>query len=153
MKTTPGPRKYDPGLHDQSECEVRLSMNLCAKVAAFCRELGDPYLQDMARKHDQEPAFLRAEESLRAGQIDSELEADLDGLDQMVRGVKGQGLYPSGRRTVFPGELPGAEMGTGAQWWTCPRGLCSGRGRVKPRQEPPVCATAGQPLAAGPLPG
>ncbi len=97
-----------------------------------------------------EAVFRRAEETLKASQIDSRLEADLDLLDGMVRRVEGQGLYPGPTRSYTP--LPGPGSGTGAQWWTCPRKQCAGRGRVRPGQEPPVCAAAGAQLVPGPLP-
>jgi hypothetical protein len=130
-----------------------VKIDLPAKVAAFCRELGDAALADMARQEkDMEPVYRRAEESLKAGRTGPELEADLDALDTMVRQVEGQGLYPSATRTYTP--LPGVgPAGSGAQWWTCPRGWCAGRGRVKPGQAPPSCAAAGESLVAGPLPG
>jgi hypothetical protein len=132
-----------------------MRIDLSAKVAAFCRELGDAALADMARQESMEPVYRRAEESLRAGRTGPELEADLDALDTMVRQVEGQGLYPAATRTYTP--LPGypnaGPAGTGAQWWTCPRSWCSGRGRVKPGQDPPSCAAAGESLVAAPLPG
>ena len=130
-----------------------MKIDLSAKVAAFCRELGDNTLADMAGQENMEPVYRRAEKSLRAGRTGPELEADLDALDEMARQVEGQGLYPSSTRTPYPGPLPGSEAGSGAQWWTCPRGWCAGRGRVKPGQDPPSCAVAGIPLVAGPLPG
>ena len=133
---------------------MKAGLTAKAKVAAFCRELGDTALADMARQEkDMEPVYQRAEESLRAGRAGPELEADLDALDAMVQRVEGQGLYPSATRTVYPGLLPGAGAGSGAQWWTCPRDLCGGRGRVKPGQVPPSCAAAGESLVAGPLLG
>ena len=127
-------------------------MDLPMKVAAFCRELGDAALADMARQEkDMGPVYRRAEESLKAGRTGPELEADLDALNAMVRKVTGRGLYPSPTRTYTP--LPGSGAGTGAQWWTCPRDWCTGRGRVKPGQAPPSCTASGEPLVAGPLPG
>jgi hypothetical protein len=129
-------------------------MDLPKKVAAFCRELGDTALEGMARQEkDMELVYRRAEQSLSAGRVGPELEADLDALDAMVRRVAGQGLYPSPTRITYPGPLPGAVRGSGAQWWTCPQGRCAGRGRVKPGQDPPSCAAAGQCLVARPLPG
>ena len=134
-------------------CEVCVKIGLPAKVSAFCRELGDTALADMARQEKTEAVYRHAEECLRAGQTGPELEADLDALDAMVRKVEGQGLYPSATRTGYPGRLPGSGTGSGAQWWACPRGWCAGRGRVKPGQAPPSCAAAGESLVAGPLPG
>lgn len=129
-----------------------LKIDLAAKVSAFCRELGDSVLREMAHQQggEEELAFQRAEESLKAGQIGPGLEADLDSLDEMVRRVEGQGLYPAATRTFQ--QLPDPERATGAQWWTCPSGRCAGRGRVKPRQEAPVCAATSKPLVPGPLP-
>lgn len=122
------------------------------KVAAFCRELGDNTLLNIALGQEgMEPVYQAAEEALRAGRIGPELEASIDKLDDMVRGDGGQGLYPSGTR-AYPGRFPGSGLGSSAQWWTCPRGWCSGRGRVRPQQDPPFCAAAGKPLEAGPLP-
>jgi len=125
-------------------------MNLTVKIAAFCRELGDSVLQEMAQRQNMEPVYERAEESLKAGRIGPELEADLDLLDEMVRRVEGQGLYPSATRSYQP--LPGGGAGTGVQWWTCPCGRCAGRGRVRAGQQPPVCGANGGPLVPGPLP-
>lgn len=127
-----------------------MKIDLTAKLAVFCRELSDDTLRTLARQQNMEPTFLHAEESLKSGRIDSALEADLDGLDEMVRRVEGQGLYPPATRGYQP--LPGPGDDTGAQWWTCPRGRCAGRGRVRPGQEPPVCAGTGEQLAPGPLP-
>src|SRR5689334_19301791 len=108
-------------------------MDLTVKVAAFCRELGDSVLREMAQQQHMESVYERAEVSLKAGRIGPELEADLDLLDEMVRRVEGQGLYPGATRSYqpLPG-LPGGGAGTGAQWWTCPRSRCAGRGRVRP---------------------
>jgi hypothetical protein len=133
-------------------------MDLAEKVAAFCRELGDNTLREMAQKDKKtDDAYKRAEESLKDGQIGPRLEADLDLLDEMVRRIEGQGLYPAATRgyqspPAFV-RVPGDGMGTGAQWWTCPRERCAGRGRMKPGQEPPVCAATGEQLVPGPLPG
>lgn len=129
-----------------------MNIDLAMKVAAFCRELGDSVLREMAHQQgrEEELAFQRAEEYLKAGRLGPGLEVDLDSLDEMVRRVEGQGLYPAAMRTFQP--LPDPERTTGAQWWTCPGGRCAGRGRVKPGQATPVCAATGEPLAPGPLP-
>jgi hypothetical protein len=127
-----------------------MKIDLTMKIAAFCRELGDTTLQEMARQENKEAVYKRAEESLRAGRIGPELEADLDVLDEMVRLVEGQGLYPGATRSYQP--LPGGGAGTGAQWWTCPRNRCAGRGRVRAGQQPPVCGATGEQLVPGPLP-
>jgi len=127
-------------------------MDLAAKIAAFCRELGDSTLREMAQRDENtDAAYKRAVESLEAGQIGPGLGADLDVLDEMVREVEGQGLYPEATRGYQP--LPGLGRGTGAQWWTCPGGRCAGRGRVRPGQEPPVCAAISEHLVPGPFPG
>jgi hypothetical protein len=130
-----------------------MTMDLPGKVAAFCRELGNTTLAGLARQEkDLEPVYRRVEESLRAGRTGRELEDDLDTLDAMVLRALGQGLYPSGTRGYAP--LPeGARASSGARWWTCPRGWCAGRGRVRPGQAAPSCAVAGESLVAGPLPG
>lgn len=127
-----------------------MKIELTAKIAAFCRELDDTTLLDMAREQSMEAVYKRAEESLKAGRIGPELGADLDSLDDMVRRVEGQGLYPGATRSYQP--LPGGGVGTGAQWWTCPRSRCAGRGRVRSGQAPPVCGATGEPLVPGPLP-
>jgi hypothetical protein len=127
-----------------------VKISLTEKIAAFCRELSDGILLDIARQESMEPVFRRAEESLKAGRIDSGLEADLDLLDDMVRRVEGQGLYPAATRSYVP--LPGPGSGSSAQWWTCPRGQCAGRGRVRPGQQSPVCGATGKQLVPGPLP-
>jgi hypothetical protein len=98
------------------------------KISAFCRELGDSVLREIAVRENMETVFRRAEESLKAGQIGSRLEADLDLLDGMVRRVEGQGLYPEPTRSYSP--LPGPGSGAGAQWWTCPRRQCAGSARA-----------------------
>jgi hypothetical protein len=122
-----------------------------SKVAAFCRELGDTALGDLVRQENMEPVFRRAEESLRAGRVGPELEADLDALDAMVWRVEGQGMYPPVTRTAYPGQLPGSGAGSGARVWTCPRGWCAGRGRVRPGQGQQSCTAAGELLVARPL--
>ncbi|MBR7835581.1 hypothetical protein KDL01_20065 [Actinospica durhamensis] len=130
-----------------------MAMQPAAKAAAFCRELDDTALSELAREQGLGAQFRRADKALRAGALGPGLEADLDALDAMLRQVEGQGLYPSQDRT-YPGPLPGSEpdRGAGARWWTCPRGWCSGRGRVRPGQQAPECAAAGEPLSAGPFP-
>ncbi len=138
----------DEYLHQRAS-EAQTLREQC--VVAF-RELGDSTLWDMARQQkDMAPVYRRAEESLRAGLTGPQLEADIDALDAMVRRVTGQGLYPPATRSYRP--LPTSPVGSGAQWWTCPRDWCTGRGRVKPGQAPPSCVAAGESLVAGPLPG
>ena len=127
-----------------------MNRSLADKVAAFCRELGDSALRDIARATGKEPVFLSAEKALIAGRVGPDLEAHLDSLDEMVRGLGGPGLYPGSLRDFQP--LPGGNGGTGARWWTCPAGHCAGRGRVRPGDKTPVCAATGQQLASGPLP-
>jgi hypothetical protein len=127
-------------------------MDRAVKIAAFCRVLGDNTLREMAhRDKETDDAYMHAVKSLEDGQIGPGLEADLDLLDGMVRRVEGRGLYPEATRGYQP--LPDPGRGTGAQWWTCPTERCAGRGRVRPGQEPPVCAATGQQLVPGPLPG
>jgi hypothetical protein len=124
-------------------------MDLSVKVAAFCQELGHSTLRVMALQANQGAVYERAAQSVKAGRLGPELEADLDSLDQLVRRATRQGLYPEVTRGFGP--LPGYRRETGAQWWTCPRGRCSGRGRVLPGQPPPVCAATGEQLVSGPL--
>jgi hypothetical protein len=129
-----------------------MEIDLAAKVAAFCRELGDDSeesLRALAGRHDREPAFARAERALKAGLIGAELEAELDSLDEMIRTVDGEGLYLA-IRSYLP--LPGLGTSSGAQWWTCPLSCCAGRGRVQASQSPPICGATGEPLVPGPLP-
>jgi hypothetical protein len=126
-----------------------MELSLPAKVAAFCRELGDDSLRDLARQENVEEVFLRAETSLKAGRIGPELESDLDSLDAMVRRVEGQGLFLAASRGYAPLPMPG--QSTGAQWWACPSDRCAGRGRVRPGQQAPVCAATGERLMARPL--
>ena len=128
-----------------------MRIDLMVKIAAFCRELGDGTLEEMAHQENMHFVYKHAEESLKADRVGPELETELDSLDEMVRRVEGQGLYPAATRGYQP--LPGGGAGTGAQWWTCPRGRCAGRGRVRSGQETPVCRAADQPLVPGPLPG
>ena len=125
-------------------------MDLVTKVTVFCRELGEDTLQSLARKQQKEELLRRATDAVKAGQAGPGLEADLDAVDAMVKQEYGQGLFVVTRGF---GPLPPYQGDTGAQWWTCPRGLCSGRGRVLPGQHPPVCAATSQELIAGPLPG
>jgi hypothetical protein len=124
-------------------------MDLKTKAATFCRELGEDTLRDLARKREKEELLQHAVDALKAGQIGPGLEADLDALDAMVKDEYGQGLFLVTRGF---GPLPPYQGDTGAQWWTCPRSRCAGRGRVKPGQPPPVCAATGEQLIPGPLP-
>lgn len=129
-----------------------MGLSLPEKVAVFCRELGDNALLDLARQTpDMEEVFTRARDSLREDRIDGALEADLDALDKMVRAAVGEGLYPGAVRGLP--DLPGVSGSSGAQWWACPSWRCTGRGRVVPGRQPPVCAATGQPLEPGPLRG
>jgi hypothetical protein len=126
-----------------------MKTDLTAKITTFCRELGDTTLRDLARKRHQEKLLQRAADALKAGEIGPALEADLDALDAMVRQEYGQGLFVVTRGFT---PLPPYPAGTGAQWWTCPRNRCAGRGRVQPGQDPPECAATSEPLVPGPLP-
>src|ERR1019366_4988375 len=98
-----------------------MKMDLTAKVTAFCRELGEETLRDLARTQNKEDLLQRAEDALKAGQIGLGLQADLDALDAIVRQEYGQGLFVVTRSF---GPLPSYPGDTGAQCWTCPRGLC-----------------------------
>jgi hypothetical protein len=131
----------------------KVKLSLAAKIAAFCRELGDDSpdnLRATACAHDMERLFRRAEDAVQSGQLSPGLEAELDSLDQMVQDAEGQGLYPAVTRGYTP--LPWNGDGSGAQWWTCPQNLCAGRGRVQARQRPPVCAATSDELVPGPFP-
>jgi hypothetical protein len=129
--------------------EVNMEFSLAEKAAAFCRSLDDGALRVLANQEDMEQVFLRAEISLRTGMIGSDLESDLDALDAMVMGHDGQGMYPTDMRGYTP--LPMASSASGAWWWSCPTGRCSGRGRVLPGHVTPVCAVTGDELVARPL--
>jgi len=80
-------------------------MGLSVKVAAFCRELGDNTLREMAhRDKETDGAYIRTEESLKDGQIGPGLEADLDLRLAHARQVPvwvcpAQWLGASGRRS------------------------------------------------------
>ncbi|MEV4290602.1 hypothetical protein AB0K40_34275 [Nonomuraea bangladeshensis] len=127
-----------------------MAVGVEVKIASFCRELGDDTLEGLAREENALAAYLRARSAIRAGRVDQELEADLDALDRAVLSATGQGLFPSGNRAFQP--LPGAQGAGGARFWECPRGLCAGRGRVRPGQPAPSCGASGEPLKSGPLP-
>jgi hypothetical protein len=128
-----------------------MGLSLPEKLSAFCRELGTESLLTWARQNDMEVVYSRACRSLQDGRIDTALEADIDSLNAAMQRAEGDGLYPAAGRDYRP--LPGTDGSTGARWWTCPAGRCSGRGRVMPGQRAPVCTATGQPLDAGPLPG
>lgn len=128
-----------------------MGLGLPEKAAAFCRELADDSLLELARRNGMEQVYARARGSLQDGLIGAALEADLDAIDEMARRVEGEGLYPAATRAI-PG-WPGTGASTGAQWWTCPVQRCAGRGRVMPGQQPPVCAATGQALEPRPVQG
>jgi hypothetical protein len=126
-----------------------------AKVAAFCRELGKDTLRNIASKNGQEEVFQDAVDLLKADQIGQDLEDKLDVLDKTATRAVDKGLYPADTRRSFE-PLPGSGRDTGARWWTCPHGWCSGRGLVRRGQAPEVCLAAGAPgeqLVQEPLPG
>lgn len=127
-----------------------MELTLQAKISAFCREVDDGTLRDLAGRQGMEPVFEGARAALQDGRIGPELESDLDALDAMAAKAEGVGLYPTATRYV---PLPVPDEGTGAQWWLCPGDRCTGRGRVRPGQQPPMCALTGEPLVAGPLAG
>ena len=124
-------------------------MGLLEKAAAFCRELGDASFLELARRNGAEHVLIRARTALEDCRIDAALEADLDSLDATLRDAEGEGLYPAAVRDYAP--WPGTGSGTGAQWWACPNQRCAGRGRVRPGQQPQVCAITGDPLEPKPL--
>jgi hypothetical protein len=125
-------------------------MDLSVKVAAFCRELGDSSLAKAANDLGLGPVLDRATELLKSGDIGPDLDVTLDSLDRMLRQSDGTGLYPPVVRTYQP--LPDPVAQSGAQWWICPRGQCTGRGRVLPGQQAPTCLAVGAPLKPGPFP-
>jgi hypothetical protein len=126
-----------------------MGLSLPEKAAAFCRELGDDSLLNLARQNNMEQVFIRAQRSLQDGRVGPDLETDLDSLDAMVRQIEGQGLYPAAVRSYAP--WPGTGESTGAEWWACPSHRCAGRGRVVADQQSPVCAATGEPLEPRPL--
>jgi hypothetical protein len=128
---------------------VELALRI--KIAAFCRELTDNRLRDLAAEQNMEPVFVRARAALEAGRTGHDLEADLDALDVMMMRADGQGLFLAPTRQYVPLPMPGDS--TGAQWWSCPGNRCAGRGRVRPGQDVPVCAAIGEQLVAGPITG
>lgn len=128
-----------------------MKIDRSVKVAAFCRELRDDTLAKLASQRAMEETYLRAVKKLRAGEIDRQLEEDLDALDSLARKVLHYSLYSTASRTYSPPPIP-AQAGAGAQWWTCPHGWCAGRGRVRPGQVPPMCTATVTPLEAGPFP-
>jgi hypothetical protein len=56
-----------------SGCEVCLKIDRTVEIAAFCRELGDNVLQNMAREQNMESVYKRAEEFLKASRVGPEL--------------------------------------------------------------------------------
>jgi hypothetical protein len=132
------------------EAFIAVNIDLQQKLAAFCREAGDGLLEDIARGNSAHPAYKRVWTALRDNRVDATLETDLDRLNDVVRQVSGRGFYPEAARSYTP--LPGAsQTTTGACWWTCPVDRCSGYGRVKPGQSPPICAASGSALVSRPL--
>ncbi|MFE2289799.1 hypothetical protein [Streptomyces sp. NPDC059452] len=124
-----------------------MTTSLPAKTAAFCRELAGTDLADLARRHGAEDHFDRAVSAVREGRPSAVLEADLDTLEALAVREFGEGFYPA--NVLAYQSLPGERPQSGAQWWSCPAGLCAGRGRVRPGQTPaPVCAGRGTPLVA-----
>jgi hypothetical protein len=135
-----------------------MDISLSEKVSAFCLQLGDNALRDLAHEQGMAAEFERAAAAIQAGRpdarlnahLDNQLETDLDALDAMMVRAVDQRLYPMAVRNFD--HLPGADAGTGAQWWTCPQGRCTGRGRVRPGQQPSICGGSGKPVVAQPLP-
>lgn len=127
---------------------VRMELSSRDKAAAFCRELANDSLKNLAAQLGEEQAFENALAALRDGQVEK-LESDLDRLEAKARAA-GITLYPSPTRYA---PLPAPDDDTGALWWLCSGDRCAGRGRVRPGQQPPVCSVTGEKLAAGPLTG
>jgi hypothetical protein len=121
---------------------VQASMDMKTKISVFCGELEDGELARLADDSGMTEVLERARSAIAAGDIGTQLEADLDALDVFLRGSRSLGMYPPVTRGFRP--LPGVAGSTGAQWWTCPRHWCAGRGRVRPQQPAPICAVTGQ---------
>ncbi|MFB4270925.1 hypothetical protein [Nonomuraea sp. GTA35] len=132
-------------LRGRSSMSVRMSR----KIAAFCRELADGSLETLAEQEGHGETFRRVRDGLRSDLPSDILETDLDALNLMCERVLGQGFLPADTRVA---RLPGHEAATGARLWNCPGGRCSGRGRVRPHQAPPICSISELPLVDTPLP-
>jgi hypothetical protein len=126
-------------------------MDLRAKIAAFCRELSADELATLAAERNMADVLENAQEAVKEGKINAQLEAKLDLLDTMLRSSKRLGMYPPVLRGFAP--LPGVTPDPGARWWACPHDWCAGRGRVRPDQAAPACTMTGQVLLSLPLPG
>ncbi|GGT65346.1 hypothetical protein [Actinomadura citrea] len=125
-----------------------MDLTMAEKIAAFCRELQDSAIEGIARANGAGEIFDRVKAAVLAGQGEAATEADLDLLNRTVRESEGIEFYPRRARAYQP--LSGASPDSGALWWSCPAGLCAGRGRVRPGEDPPVCAT-GAALVPRPL--
>ncbi|MEV4015684.1 hypothetical protein AB0J35_34795 [Nonomuraea angiospora] len=125
-----------------------MGVDVPTKISGFCRHLGDESLSALVRQKKMEAVYQRVRSALESGRIDDQLEADLDTINSMVLDFTGYSLISS-TRTYSP--LPGAPRSTGAQWWSCPRERCVGRGRVKAGEAAPICGISGEPLAQKPL--
>ncbi|MFJ3072741.1 hypothetical protein ACIPJE_29100 [Streptomyces albidoflavus] len=126
-----------------------MDLTMGEKFAAFCRELQDPTIEGIARSNGAGEIFDRVKAAVLAGQGNAEIEADLDRLNRTVRESEGVEFYPSRVRAYRP--LSGASPDSGALWWSCPAGLCAGRGRVRFGEDPPVCGATGAVLVPQPL--
>jgi hypothetical protein len=126
-------------------------MDIGTKIAAFCQELEDGELAQLAEDKGMSAVLENARALLTAGDMCAQLEADLDALDLMLVTSGSLSMYAPITRGFKP--PPGAAERTGAQWWTCPDNWCTGRGRVRPQQSAPVCALSGQVLTQQPLSG
>lgn len=125
------------------------SLGLLEKLAALCRELGDPTFEDAVSAAEGTELLDRLRRALREGRSPYP-ESELDELNRMLEQAEGLGLYPAARRGYE--SLPGAAGAAGgAQWWSCPAGRCAGHGLVRRGQPTPVCAVTGDELAARPL--
>jgi hypothetical protein len=126
-----------------------VKLGLAEKLAAFCGELGDVTLAEIVEQYALGAVFDRVKAAIRAGNAPADLEADLDYLNRAVHDSTGLEIYPDASRGFQP--LVGGGPGSGVRWWSCPAGLCAGRGRVRPRQETPICEASGAALDARPV--
>ncbi|MBO4273128.1 hypothetical protein [Microbispora triticiradicis] len=126
-----------------------MNIGLPEKLAALCRELGDPAFTELACAAGGGRLLDRLREALRDGHGPYP-ESELDDLNRLFAQIEGRGFYPYAQRGYGP--LPGvASAAGGAQWWSCPLSRCSGHGLVRRGQAAPVCGATGDELVARPL--
>ncbi|MEU6409770.1 hypothetical protein [Microbispora sp. NPDC046933] len=126
-----------------------MSIGLPEKLAALCRELGDPEFTQQACAAGGGKLLERLREALR-DEHDPYPESELDELNRLFAEADGYGFYPYAQRGYGP--LPGAASAArGAQWWSCPISRCAGYGLVRRGQAAPVCGATGDELVARPL--